>query len=108
MCFRAGLTELFIHILRYQDDESDNLHVCPACREDFECEFHFLIVCPVYADLRQRYAPFLCNTQSLEELGTLLSNQGFIEVRSLATYLYHGFKRRREAVQTAAADNVLY
>ena len=107
VCFRAGFTNLFTHKMKYYNDGSDNLYICPACREDFECEVHLLLICPVYGDLRCRYAPILSNTHSVEELGKLLSTQDFATIRALASFLYYAFKRRREAVQTAIADDVL-
>ena len=82
-----------------RDNNEDNLHICPSCRETFECEIHFLFSCPVYEDLRHKY---LSHMKKLENwsIANVLSTEDCTEIRNIATYLYHAFKRRQEAVST--------
>ena len=91
--FRSGFSELLCHRYRYRDNDEDNLHICPSCRETFECEIHFLFSCPVYEDLRHKY---LTHMKNVENWGTanVLSTEDCTEIRNVATYLYRAFKRR--------------
>ena len=99
--FRAGFSELYCHKLRYSRDNQDNMFLCPSCREEFECEFHLLYGCPVYEDIRQKYVSNVCYFSSVERL---FSADDPMLIRSIAMYLYHTLKRRREAAEVVIAD----
>ena len=106
--FRSGFSELFCHKYRYRNVNEDNLHICPSCRETFECENHFLFSCPVYDDLRNKYLSHL-NSLASWGVADVLATLDYSEVRNVATYMYHAFKRRKEAMSTefCSADETL-
>ena len=53
---RMGVSLIMTHKQRFIQD-SDT--VCPMCMEEEEDEIHFILHCPVFHDLRQKYlAPF--------------------------------------------------
>ena len=29
--------------------------ICPTCNEDVEDEFHFIVICPTYQNIREKY-----------------------------------------------------
>ena len=103
--FRSGFSELYEHKYRFRD--SENLFVCPACRETFECELHFLFSCPVYDDLRNKYLSYAKTTTNWN-IANAMGTVNCTDIRQLATYLYHAFKRRQEAVATEffSADDI--
>lgn len=96
--FRAGFSELYVHRYRFSKDTPLSF-ICPSCNEEDEDEVHFLIRCPAYEDLRQKY---ICsNVESEIRLGVhdIIASESESSLRSAAMYLYFAFKRRRAAVQ---------
>ena len=72
------------------------LRVCPHCKHDvIETEFHFLIVCPLYRDLRSTYFDFV--NPWIENEATfikLLTSDNVTQVRRLCKFLLHADERR--------------
>ena len=57
--------------------------------------------CPVYEDLRKKY---VYNIRDFNRVDKLFSECDSWGVRNIAMFLYHVFKRRREAVDVVYAD----
>ena len=94
--FRLGISDLFIHKMRYYTDNFDPL--CPNCREEDEDERHFLLYCPALRDLQSKYLIPYVKGISVDPFVHLLSSDETPVIRAVATYLYHAFKRRDEAL----------
>ena len=54
--FRSGCHNLEIEIGRH-DKRERNERICRLCNSSVEDEAHFLLYCPVYLSLRQKYLP---------------------------------------------------
>ena len=100
--FRMGVTQLFVHKYRYTRDSDFNTYLCPACYERDENESHFLVECPVYDDLRNKFLRNLPNVSV--DVESLLKEQNPMVIRAVARYLYFAFQRREEAVATAVTE----
>lgn len=100
-CFRVALSQLRFGVLPINNNMhrySDNplLKNCPLCSIVVENEEHFLYVCPLYADFRER---FLHNRPQF--VINLLRWKDPVKVRALAKYVYYSFKRRQQFSQVA-------
>jgi len=94
--FRLGISELFVHRMRYCSNTFETL--CPNCREEDEDERHFLLNCPALHDLQIKYLIPYVEEISTDPFVYLLSSNETRVIRAVATYLYHAFKRRDEAL----------
>ena len=101
--FRWGLSDLYIHKLRYNTEPYSTL--CPLCRERDEDEFHFVLQCPALYDLRDRYltAYLIMNNQD-DPMVFLMASRETSIVRSLSMYLYKALRRRTEAVESVECN----
>jgi hypothetical protein len=54
-----------------------------------EDEFHFVCMCPLYADLRARYLPYLCDIDSFV---SNFNSQSTTTILNLCHFLYESFK----------------
>ena len=95
-CFRVALTQLRLGVLsinsnlhRYSDCLTDRN--CVFCQNHVENESHFLLICPLYSDLRNR---FLENV-STQSLLSLLQWKGTKLCRLLAKFTFHAMNRRK-------------
>ena len=69
--------------------------LCPI--NAIENEFHFLLVCPFYRELRQKYLkPFYCRWPTLNKFDRIMSSTNKNEILSLSKYLYFATKLRNE------------
>ena len=53
--FRTGISDLFVHKHRFANPSSGNVHICPACYEEDECEKQFFLEYSTFEDLRHKY-----------------------------------------------------
>ena len=53
--FRIGMSPLKSHFLKYRTEEGES--DCPFCIATEETEFHFLLCCPMYNELRAELIP---------------------------------------------------
>lgn len=66
---------------------------------DIEDEFHFVLKCPLYSDLRKKYIkPFYYKKPSVFKLVLLLSTQNIKELCNLGKCLYTAFEIRNTLV----------
>ena len=93
--FRVGSHELEIERGRYHNVPRQS-RVCKLCNtHSVENEYHFLLCCEHYSDLRSLYLPVKYHMRpTLNKFNILMSSQNEIIVKAIATYLVHAFKRR--------------
>lgn len=99
---RISLTQFRIsaHNLEIEKGRHENINrnerKCKYCTlNQIESEYHFLLVCPKYYDLRKRYfKPYFCRWPTLQKFETLMSTTNIKTLNNLANYLYYAFKER--------------
>ena len=67
---------------------------CKKCNADvIEDEYHFLLVCPVYRELRQKYLkPYYCHWPTINKFEKLMSSESTSIIYSLSKYVYFAFQ----------------
>jgi len=90
--FRLGIVDLKIN-KRYQNVTL----TCPFC-DTVENELHFLLHCPKYNDLRQKYISRYYTNVHLSPLPFLLQSENTFITRSVAMYIYYALKLREESL----------
>ena len=73
---------------------------CQLCLKrnvySIEDEYHFLMVCPYYEDIRYKYFPdSMLENVSLNKFYNFLKSKNDMIITSLAKYLYYAFKQRK-------------
>ena len=78
-----------------------NERKCLLCNnDDLEDEFHFILRCPLYADLRVKFIkPYFIRNPSVFKLIKLLTSNNKKEITSLGKYLVYAKKRRDESMR---------
>ena len=72
-----------------------NERKCQLCNT-LEDEFHFLLECPLYHDLRILYINrFYWRNPNIPKFIELISNENSNIIRKLCCYIYKGFERRQ-------------
>ena len=85
---------LGVNVLIINNRYNDRSKLCPV-----ENERHFLLKCPKYNVLREKYISKYCINSSETPLALLLQNDNIYVTRSVAVYLYHAFKDREELIK---------
>ena len=76
-----------------------NQRLCKVCSSYIEDEYHFVLCCNVYDDLRDMYLPKKYHSQpNLHTFNILMSTRSSDIIHSLAKYVYYAFKRRSTLV----------
>ena len=61
-------------------------------------EYHFLLVCPLYRELRQKYMKsYYCRWPTLNKFDSLMSSDNKRTILSLAKYIYYASELRRNS-----------
>lgn len=74
-----------------------SVRFCKCCNMNvIEDEYHFLLVCPYYSNLRHGYfSRYFCHWPNLYKFYLLLScNYSTVKVNKLGKFLYFAFKHR--------------
>ena len=93
--FRCSTHSLAIETGRHMKIDRKDRLCTYCCLHDMyavEDEFHFLIKCPLYSDLRDQYIP---NAYSHNCMFALLSSQSDVILLNVCKYVYESFKRRQ-------------
>ena len=93
--FRTSCHDLEIEKARYRNiPRSDR--ICRMCNSDtIENEYHFLLRCDFYSELRTMYIPRkYLNNVCMQKFVMLMSCRNEKVIKSVATYLYHAFRKR--------------
>ena len=93
--FRTSCHDLEIERARYRNVPRAE-RLCRMCNSGIiEDEYHFLMCCDFYNELRILYIPrkYLVNV-CMQKFVMLMSCRNETVIKSIATYLYHAFKKR--------------
>ena len=98
--FRLSSHDLAVERGRY-DDTNRNDRICKFCNGSLiENEYHFLLVCPLYRELRQRYMkPYFCHWPTLNKFDELMSKRNINTISNLSKFIYYAFKSRQLSLQ---------
>ena len=87
--YRLSSHSLAIETGRYQAT-ARNLRNCPKCNNDIEDEYHFVLKCPFYTDLRSKYVkPYYWKKPSVFKLVQLFSVRNVKQTYNLGQFLRH-------------------
>ena len=96
--FRFGVSAINVHHLRYKTFNQNQLF-CPFCKTLEENELHFVLYCPMYNTLRERYIPQkFCRNPTMQKLSLLLSSRHSETAENLSRFIYYALKKRDTAV----------
>ena len=94
--FRLGVNELNANKW-YEQNQSSN---CPFCVNTIENEKHFLIDCPLYKDIRQKFLKSYLNDVERRSIGYLLDGRNVFKTRNVSMFIYYALKMRHENICT--------
>lgn len=95
---RLSSHQLRIETGRYAQNRVDReQRICTLCnKSDIEDEYHFVLVCPVYSHLRQKYIrPFYFKRPSVHKFTLLMQTKQQGVLQKLGKYVYESFALRR-------------
>ena len=85
--FRLSSHNLAIETGRY-NNISMNDRLCKFCNTDIEDEFHFVLICPNYSEIRKKYIkPFYWKYPSVYKLVQLFNLENTTQLCKLGKYL---------------------
>ena len=75
--------------------------LCKLCNK-LEDEFHFVLECPVYSDLRKSYVSrYYYNRPNMYKMVELVNTTNKKQIRNLSIYIYKAFELRKHVVFVA-------
>ena len=87
--FRSGVHTLEIERGRYFNIPREQ-RKCKLCFTEVEDEIHFLLKCPLLADLRRKYIPSKYYTHpNVHKFTILLSSRNERVIQNIASYIYY-------------------
>jgi hypothetical protein len=93
---RLGVSQLRTHKLRFAKNVSDESLLCPLCKIAVESEYHFILVCSAYNEIREMYiSRKYYSNPNMCKLNILLASQIKPTMIGLAMYLKHAFDMRQ-------------
>ena len=96
--FRFGISDIYTHSYRYRSHSENDL-LCPLCKGDKEDEYHFIMCCSFYENLREQFIPkkFYHTPSKFHFILLMSSRQDYI-VRNLSLYVYKALQVRNIAL----------
>ena len=92
--FRVSCHVLEIEKGRHMGVEREN-RKCPFCPQYLEDEYHFILICKKYDDLRRKYLQFKYFVPpNFHKFIILMSSKNKSVIRDVALYIYHAIVRR--------------
>ena len=93
--FRLSSHDLAIERGRH-DNTGRNDRICKHCNLNMiENEYHFLLVCPIYRDLRKKYLKnYYCHWPTLNKFDDLMTSKSKNVVLNLSKFVYFSMKLR--------------
>ena len=100
--FRLSSHDLMIERGRYDDTARDE-RICKCCNMSMiESENHFLLVCPLYADIRRKcrkFKPYFCHWPNLNFDILMMSNSKHT-ILNVAKLMYQAQELRKNILNT--------
>ena len=95
--FRLSSHKLEIEMGRYTGTEREN-RLCTQCNmHSVEDEYHFLLVCPKYIELRRKYLPrYYCHWPNTHKFVSIMSTKSTYLIKNLSKYIHFAQIRRNE------------
>ena len=95
--FRLSSHQLEIETGRHIGSDRDQ-RLCRKCNmRMIEDEYHFLLTCPLYNDLRTKYfSRYFCHWPNMTKFKLLMSSKSKYTLLKLSKYIYFAQKRRNE------------
>jgi hypothetical protein len=91
---RCSNHSLIIESGRYHNIDVDD-RICQLCDTDeIEDEYHFVLVCPLFIDIRNHLPQQYTVNSSRDKFYSLMSSNKSSTIKSLAFYVYNAFLRR--------------
>jgi hypothetical protein len=93
--FRTSSHDLYIESGRYNNIPREN-RLCKLCNMNVvENEYHFLLACPLYKQLRMLYLPhYYCSWPTKQKFTSLMSSSSRSLLQKLAKYIFCATKLR--------------
>ena len=95
---RLSAHQLRIETGRYLQNRTDRAQrLCTLCdKSEAEDEYHFVIICPSYINLRQMYIhPYYFRKPSVFKFTQLMQNKNMSILKKLGKYIYEAFNLRK-------------
>ena len=103
--FRTSAHDLMIEKGRHLGIER-NLRYCLFCNNVIECEFHFVLVCPLYKELRFKYIPQkLYLHPNLNKFFILMASTDKEIIRNLSMFIFYASKKRTVEIKLVSNHN---
>ena len=97
--FRLSCHELEIETGRQRGIDKVN-RVCKFCMNCAEDEYHFMLICKIYDNLRRKYMmPKYYFAQNLHKFYIRMPSKKEYVIRSVAMYLFYATARRNELIR---------
>ena len=94
--FRTSSHKLMIEKGRHLGIHRDRRY-CFNCLEAIESEYHFLLVCPLYVQLRETYIPKkFYEVPTVNKFNILMASTNEAMIKRVATYIFYGMKLRTD------------
>ena len=93
--FRCSAHKLMAEEARYRGIER-NMRICPLCSMNVvEDEYHFLLICPAYRELRKKYLPrYYCRWPTRDKFIKLLNEDQNSIMKRLAKFVHVANEKR--------------
>ena len=97
--FRVGSHDLEIERGRYSNIPRQN-RICTLCNSSsLEDEFHFLLNCEFYSELRMLHIPRkYFSPPTINKFNVLMSCKNETTIKSVAVFLFYAFKKRKNGL----------
>ena len=94
--FRLSSHDLAIEKGRHTNIPRENRKCTKCTMNCIESEYHFLLVCPVYRELRIKYfKPYYCHWPTLHKFESLMSIESPQSLNNVSKFIYHAMKLRK-------------
>ena len=97
--FRLSSHELHIERGRYENVPRDE-RICKCCNmSQIESEYHFLLVCPLYTELRRKFfKPYFCHWPNLNKFDQLMLSNSKQVTLSIAKFIFSAQELRKSVL----------
>ena len=97
--FRCSAHNLAIEEGRYRNIPREN-RICTFCNMNFvETEYHFLLVCPYYREIRNECLPnYYCSWPSIHKFKSILCSSQTSVLKRVAKYMFMANQKRELSV----------